>query len=99
MPFEFATATRIIFGAGSISQAGSLAKEFGRIALVVTGRDPTRAKRLLDALREVEVRSIPFAVEGEPDLEVVRRGVAKNAIWSSALAAAARWIRPRLLPP
>jgi alcohol dehydrogenase class IV len=74
--FEFATATRIIFGAGTISQAGPLAKEFGCQALVVTGRDGTRAKRLLDALREVEVRGVPFAVNGEPDLEVVRQGVA-----------------------
>jgi alcohol dehydrogenase class IV len=74
--FEFATATRIIFGAGTISKAGPLAKEFGRHALVATGRDATRAKRLLDALRKLEVRAVPFAVDGEPDLEVVRRGVA-----------------------
>jgi alcohol dehydrogenase class IV len=74
--FEFATATRIIFGAGAIGQAAPLAKEFGRHALVTTGRDATRAKRLLDALRDVEVRAVPFAIDGEPDLEVVRRGVA-----------------------
>jgi alcohol dehydrogenase class IV len=76
MRFEFATATRIIFGAGAIGQAGPLAKEFGRHALVVTGRDPSRAKRLLDALLKLELRVSPFAVDGEPDLEVVRRGVA-----------------------
>jgi alcohol dehydrogenase class IV len=74
--FEFATAARIIFGAGAISQAGPLAKECGRHALVTTGRDTTRAKRLLDDLRELEIRAVPFAVDGEPDLEVVRRGVA-----------------------
>jgi alcohol dehydrogenase class IV len=76
MRFEFATATRIIFGAGAIRQAGPLAKDFGRHALLATGRDATRAKRLLDALRELEVGAVPFAVNGEPDLEVVRRGVA-----------------------
>ncbi len=76
MRFEFATATRIIFGAGTISEASPAAKEFGRQALVTTGRDATRAKRLLDGLRELEVRAVPFAVEGEPDLEVVQRGVA-----------------------
>ena len=43
---------------------------------MATGRDAARAKRLLDALRELEVRAVPFAVDGEPDLEVVRRGVA-----------------------
>jgi alcohol dehydrogenase class IV len=75
MRFEFATATRIIFGAGTIGQAGPLAKEFGRHALVVTGRDSTRPRRLLDALRGADVRAVPFAVDGEPDLEVVRQGV------------------------
>ncbi|MGD0813400.1 MAG: iron-containing alcohol dehydrogenase [Verrucomicrobiota bacterium] len=76
MRFEFATASRIIFGAGAIRQAGPLAGEFGRRALVTTGRDATRAKRLLEALREVEVGAVSFAIEGEPDLEMIRRGVA-----------------------
>jgi alcohol dehydrogenase class IV len=76
MRFEFATANRIIFGAGAIRQAGSLAAEFGRRALVTTGRDSTRAKRLLDSLREADVQAVPFAIGGEPDLEMVRRGVA-----------------------
>gem|GEM_PF-1305379 len=76
MPFEFATATRIIFGAGKIEQAGALAREFGRHALVVTGRDARRAQGLLDALREEGVHSVLFSVEGEPDLETVGRGVA-----------------------
>ena len=39
MPFEFATATRIIFGAGRLREVGVLAREFGRCALVVVGRD------------------------------------------------------------
>jgi alcohol dehydrogenase class IV len=76
MRFEFATATRIVFGAGAIAQAGALAGELGRHALVVTGRDATRAKKLWDGLRAAEVRSVPDAVSGEPDLESVRRGVA-----------------------
>jgi alcohol dehydrogenase class IV len=76
MRFEFATANRIIFGAGAISQAAPLAKEFGRRALVVTGRNPARAKPLLDALLKLELQVFPFAVEDEPDLDVVRRGVA-----------------------
>lgn len=76
MRFEFATATRIIFGAGSIAQAGTLAKEFGHRALVVTGRDAERAKKLFEGLRAAGVHFVPFAVGGEPDLAVVRRGVA-----------------------
>jgi alcohol dehydrogenase class IV len=75
MRFEFATATRIVFGAGAIAQAAPLAKEFGHHALVVTGRNTTRAQRLLDALRALEVQAVGFAVGGEPDLDVIRQGV------------------------
>jgi alcohol dehydrogenase class IV len=76
MRFEFATATRIVFGAGMINQAGLLAKELGQAALITTGRDASRAKPLLDALQTAGVRAVTFAVEGEPDLETVRHGVA-----------------------
>jgi alcohol dehydrogenase class IV len=76
MRFEFATASRIIFGPGAIAQAGSLAKEFGRTALVVTGRNAARAGKLVNALRAVNIRVVGSSVEGEPDLEAVRRGTA-----------------------
>jgi alcohol dehydrogenase class IV len=76
-PFEFATATRIIFGGGTISQAGVLARDFGGRALVVTGRDSNRARPLLESLSEAGVEAIAFPVDGEPDLEIVRRGVAE----------------------
>ena len=39
MKFEFATATKIIFGAGTLREAGAAAKGFGQRALVVTGRN------------------------------------------------------------
>ncbi len=74
MRFEFATATRIIFGPGSIKEAGSLAKGFGRRALVVTGRDTSRANELADILRGEGVDSTVFGVEGEPEVETIRRG-------------------------
>lgn len=76
MRFEFATANRIIFGGGSISHAGQIAGECGRRALVVTGRDATRAKRLLTVLGDAVVEQVLFGVDGEPDLDVVRRGIA-----------------------
>ena len=37
MHCEFATATQIIFGSGSLQQVGPLAAGLGRRALVVTG--------------------------------------------------------------
>ena len=76
MTFEFATAQRILFGPGTISQAGKLAATFGRHALVVTGRDPTRADHLLQLLRDAGVAATTFSISGEPDLETIRRGAA-----------------------
>jgi alcohol dehydrogenase class IV len=76
MRFEFATATRIIFGAGTLLEAGLLAKEFGRRALVVTGRDPSRAKRLTAILNQQGVSSALFAVPGEPEIKTVQDGIA-----------------------
>jgi hypothetical protein len=41
--FEFATAARIVFGPGSLAEAGEIAAGMGRRALLVTGRTPARA--------------------------------------------------------
>ena len=76
MFFEFATAQRILFGAQSVNQAGRLAGELGRHALVVAGRDPRRADPLLRRLQESGVGATIFSVAGEPDLETIRRGAA-----------------------
>ena len=73
--FEFATATRIIFGPGTLRQAGAAAKESGRRALVVTGREPRRAEALLKALAKEGVEVVTFPVHGEPELRTVDQGV------------------------
>ena len=73
--FEFATATRIIFGAGTLSEAGPLARELGRRALVVTGRTTNRVQPLLAALSAAGVNPMTFAVAGEPTTEIVAEGV------------------------
>jgi alcohol dehydrogenase class IV len=74
MPFEFATARRVLFGPGVSRQAGALARQAGRRALVVTGRDPARAQFLLESLRENGVSAVVFAVAGEPGVETVLQG-------------------------
>ena len=75
--FEFATATRIVFGWDTLNEAGRIAREFGRRALVVTGRDPARAAKLLALLGDADVESAQFAVPGEPTLGLVEAGVAR----------------------
>jgi alcohol dehydrogenase class IV len=77
MRFEFATATRVVFGAGTLAEIRTIAGEFGLSALVVTGRHPDRAKRLLNLLRDRGVNRTVFSTEGEPTLDVVRTGVEK----------------------
>jgi alcohol dehydrogenase class IV len=66
MRFEFATATRIVFGEGALAEVPAAARELGTRALLVTGRSPERVALPAAAT---------FAVEGEPTVDMVRRGV------------------------
>ena len=72
--FEFATATRIIFGAGTLREIGPLAVEMGGKALVVTGGTIARAARLLELLAEQKIGTVTFTVTAEPTIEVPRLG-------------------------
>ena len=76
MRFEFATATRIVFGAGTLPQAAAAAAEWGRRILLVAA-DAVRAggllcRSLLEAHSEVVV---DLPVTGEPTIESVSQGV------------------------
>ena len=66
MRFEFATATRIIFGPGSLREVAPRAAEIGRHAFVVTGRTIDRAAPLLEQLNKKGIESVTFSVPGEP---------------------------------
>ncbi|MFZ0827223.1 MAG: iron-containing alcohol dehydrogenase [Verrucomicrobiia bacterium] len=72
--FEFATATRIVFGAGTVNGVGAIARDFGRRALVVTGRAAHRAERMLASLQSAGVSAVVFPVAGEPELATVQQG-------------------------
>jgi alcohol dehydrogenase class IV len=76
MRFEFATAVKIIFGAGTLRETEAAARAFGRRALVVTGRDATRAGPLLAILQEAGVSATVFSVAGEPELSTIEQGTA-----------------------
>jgi alcohol dehydrogenase class IV len=68
MPFEFATASHIVFGPGTVSRVVPAAKEMGRRALLITGRSSRRTADFVPA-------ALRFSVSGEPTLEIVRTGV------------------------
>ena len=76
MNFEFATATRIVFGAGAILHVGANAKSLGCRALVVTGRNSSRAEKLLASLSASGIGTATFPVAGEPEISTVENGVA-----------------------
>ena len=75
MRFEFATATRILFGQGSIKEAAPLAASFGRRALIVVGSTPDQATALIDQLGSQGVAAVTFSVAGEPSIETVQAGM------------------------
>ena len=74
MPFEFAAAARIVFGEGAVREVAPAAAAMGRRALVVTGARGERAAALIDALQAAGVSCVPFAVAGEPTIELMRDG-------------------------
>ncbi len=74
MRFEFATAGRILFGGGTLREAGAIAKSLGARALVVTGGQTGRAAPLLKALHAGGVAMCTFPVSGEPTLDAVMEG-------------------------
>lgn len=75
MKFEFATATRIIFGAGTLREIGPLAAALGGRALVVGGQTAQRLTPLLDLLHAQGIKTSIFSVPGEPTIDLVLEGV------------------------
>lgn len=75
MRFDFVTATKIIFGAGTLKELGTVAIPFGKRALVVTGRHPDRAQAVVDLLKAQQIDVTLFPTQGEPSVETAREGV------------------------
>ena len=74
MRFEFATATRILFGEGAAATLPDLARTFGTRPWVMTGASKERAAALVSALA-----AETFGVSGEPTVDLVRDGARRVA--------------------
>ena len=70
--FEFATATRILFGAGKVHEVPAAA--MGQRALLVTGPSGGRAAPLVAGLERASVKCVPLRIAGEPSIDHIRRG-------------------------
>jgi alcohol dehydrogenase class IV len=77
MQFEFATATRIVFGDGVISKLPDLVASLGTRCLVVTGADPSRFASAVAALRSRGIEVTTFSTRGEPTVDSARAGVSR----------------------
>jgi alcohol dehydrogenase class IV len=75
MGFEFATATRIIFGSGTVQEVAPRAADIGHRAFVVTGRSVERAAPLLEKLNKQAIECVTFNVPGEPTTALAFEGV------------------------
>ncbi|MEW9898652.1 iron-containing alcohol dehydrogenase [Chitinivorax sp. PXF-14] len=75
MQFEFATATRIVFGSGQAAELPAIAAGLGRRVMLATGSRPERHAGLAAALVAQGLAVTPFAVSGEPTTDVAEHGV------------------------
>ncbi len=76
--FEFATASRIVFGPGKVQEVGRLAAQMipgpYRRALVTTGAGQERAEGLLESLRSAGFTTAVFPISGEPTVDLAQQG-------------------------
>jgi alcohol dehydrogenase class IV len=77
MGFEFATATRIIFGHGAVKDTGSIVEKMGRRAFVITGRSVERAQPLIGQLKDIGMEVTHFSIPEEPTTHLALEAVEK----------------------
>lgn len=75
MRFEFASAGRVIFGAGTLKEAATAVQGWGRHTLLVVGKSTERASGLIDDLASQSIRVTIFHVPAEPTVDLVLEGV------------------------
>jgi alcohol dehydrogenase class IV len=68
MAFEFATATRIIFGTGKSREMGTLARSLGSRALLVSGLSGDLTDPLADMLEKEGIHPRIFPISKEPTI-------------------------------
>lgn len=81
MQFEYHNPTRLVFGAGSLSRLGEIARQYGRRALVVTGGGSVKRngtfERAVRSLTDAGLSVVECeGIEPNPRITSVRRGAA-----------------------
>ncbi|MEW6406092.1 MAG: iron-containing alcohol dehydrogenase [Chloroflexota bacterium] len=73
--FEFATANRVVFGAGKLNELAEQVRGRVKRLLLVRGHSSDAVKRVSGMLSEQGIQFTDFQVRGEPTVRVVREGV------------------------
>jgi alcohol dehydrogenase class IV len=73
--FEFATANRIVFGAGKLNELGKLIQGNTKRVLLVRGHSSDAIPRLSEIFSALGIPFTEFQVRGEPTVDVIREGV------------------------
>jgi alcohol dehydrogenase class IV len=73
--FEFATANRIIFGAGKLNELGKQIEKDAKRILFVRGGSSNAIPRLREILAASGIPFTEFQVHGEPTIDIVREGL------------------------
>lgn len=74
MNFEFSTATRIVFGCGSIRTAADFINANAQSLFIVTGKNPSRFEPFFKQINPV-VKTTFYTISSEPTIELVETGV------------------------
>lgn len=75
MNFEFSTATRIVFGCGSIQTAADFINSSARSLFIITGKNSSRFDPFFKKLKP-DIKITFYTIPGEPTIELVENGVA-----------------------
>lgn len=75
LSFEFATANRIIFGAGKLNELGKHIEGNAKRILLVCGRSSDAIPRVREILLGLDIAFTEFQVHGEPTIDVVDAGI------------------------
>ncbi|HEX9332964.1 MAG TPA: iron-containing alcohol dehydrogenase [Anaerolineales bacterium] len=73
--FEFATANRIIFGAGKLNELSNQIEGNAKHLLLVRGHSSDAIPRAREMLATGDTSLTEFQVHGEPTIDLVRAGV------------------------
>ena len=73
--FEFATASKIIFGNNSFEKVPDIILSSGENVFLVTGKNTQRAELLVEKIKQKNGKALIFSIESEPTTDIIEEAV------------------------